>query len=179
MPITKVVVGDLLESGHSYIAHHCNCNTVKSHGLSASIATKFPSADIYSRRKRIGRRNATSEPSTPGTVEVIEQSSPLGGIEKDSQHIICLLAQWAPGKCGNFSRFYPDTYQDTQDNRELWFKKCLDEIDRLGFDEIAMPYLIGCGLAGGNWKRYEKLLNDSKTNIVLYKYAKGINDGQL
>ena len=159
MPIVKVVVGNLLESDHSYIAHQCNCNTVKSHGLASSIATKFPWADVYSQRKGIGKRNVAITPSTPGTIEIIS---------KDSQNIICLFAQWTPGKCGSFQRFYPDTYQDSSVNRQLWFKMCLDEIDKLGLDEIAMPYLIGCGLAGGNWKKYEKILNDAKTNIVLY-----------
>ena len=82
-----------------------------------------------------------------------------------------MFAQWTPGKCGNFKKTYPDTYQDTSMNRQLWFKQCLDEIDKLELDEIAIPYLIGCGLAGGNWGKYEKLLNTAKTNIVLYSLA--------
>jgi O-acetyl-ADP-ribose deacetylase (regulator of RNase III) len=160
MPIIKIIKGDLLESGYLYIARQCNCNTVKSHGLAGVIARKFPWADVYASRKGIGKRNAAVNPDTPGTIQIIS---------KDNQHIVCLFAQWTPGKCGSFQKFYPDLYTDTRENREMWFKMCLDEIDKLGLDEIAMPYLIGCGLAGGNWTKYEEILNEAKTNIVLYK----------
>jgi O-acetyl-ADP-ribose deacetylase (regulator of RNase III) len=162
MPIVKIVQGDITESGHPYIAHQCNCVTVTSRGLAASIATKFPWADVYSKRKAIGRRNCAINTSLPGTIEVLS---------KDGQNIVCMFAQWTPGKCGNFKKTYPDTYQDTSMNRQLWFKQCLDEIDKLKLDEIAIPYLIGCGLAGGNWGKYQKLLNTAKTNIVLYSLA--------
>jgi hypothetical protein len=30
----------------------------------------------------------------------------------------------------------------------------------LDTDEIAFPYGIGCGLAGGNWKRYEEMIEE-------------------
>ena len=89
----------------------------------------------------------------------------------DDQNIICLFAQWTPGKPTRFTRSYPDTYTDTKEDREKWFKMCLDEVDKLGLDEIAMPYQIGCGLAGGNWKKYEDMINNMSTNVVLYKLA--------
>jgi hypothetical protein len=31
-----------------------------------------------------------------------------------------------------------------------------------------MPYKIGCGLAGGNWEIYKKMLEECSTKIVLY-----------
>ena len=74
----------------------------------------------------------------------------------------------APGKTGKFQNYYPKTYDDSIENREIWFKKCLEEIDKLNLDEIVMPYKIGCGLAGGKWINYEKMLNNAKTNIILY-----------
>ena len=159
MPIVKIVKGDIIASNSKYIAHQCNCNTVKSHGFAELIATKYPWADVYSQRKKIGNRNATSCPSTPGTIQVLT---------KDNLTVICLFAQWAPGKSGKFQQYYPKTYDDTTENRELWFKQCLDEIDKLKLGEISMPYKIGCGLAGGDWKQYETILNNAKTNIVLY-----------
>jgi len=165
MVIVKIIKGDITESECKYLAHQCNCNTVKSHGLSKTIADKWPWADIYSKRVAIGYRNATIKPSIPGTIELITNQN---SDEDDKKMIICLFAQWAPGKCGDYARYYPKTYNDTKENRLAWFKECLAKIDELNLDEIAMPYKIGCGLAGGNWKTYEQILESTKTRIVLY-----------
>ena len=32
-----------------------------------------------------------------------------------------------------------------------------------------MPYGIGCGLAGGKWCEYKKMIEECKTKIVIYK----------
>jgi O-acetyl-ADP-ribose deacetylase (regulator of RNase III) len=159
MVIIKIVNGDITETDCKYIAHQCNCNTVKSHGLSKTIATKWPWADVYSKRVQIGARNATTQPSIPGTIELLTN----GDIT-----VICLFAQWAPGKCGDYAKYYPKTYVDTVENRLSWFKECISKIDDLNLDEITMPFKIGCGLAGGDWKIYEQILQDARTKIILY-----------
>lgn len=162
MVIIKIIEGDITETNHKYIAHQCNCNTVKSHGLSKTIADKWPWADIYSKRVSIGNRNATINPSIPGTIQLVTN-------EDENKTVICLFALWVPGKPGDYSKYYPKTYNDTTENRQLWFKECLDKIDELNLDEIAMPFKIGCGLAGGNWKNYENILQNAKTKITLFK----------
>lgn len=147
--IVKVIDADILYAPEQYIAHQCNCVTIHSYGLALSIARKYPAADIYKRR---------SVPDIPGTITIIPES----------KTIICMFAQWAPGKPYAFSRFYPFTYHDSGGMRLHWFKACLDNIDKLNLGTVAMPYNIGCGLAGGNWPEYEKLIADAKTPIVLY-----------
>jgi len=162
MVIIKKIAGDITETECKYIAQQCNCNTVKSHGLSKTLADKWPWADVYSKRVAIGSRNATIAPSIPGTIDLVSN-------EDKTKFVICLYAQWAPGKPGDYARYYPKTYSDTSENRIMWFKECIARIDELKLDEIAMPYKIGCGLAGGNWKIYEKILQDAKTHIIMYK----------
>ena len=159
MIIVKIIKGDITETEYKYIAQQCNCNTVKSHGLSKTIADKFPWADVYSKRIQIGSRNATSHPSTPGTIELLTNGN---------KTIICLFAQWAPGKSGEYSKYYPNTYDDTEINRQNWFRECMNKIDDLNLDKITMPYKIGCGLAGGNWNIYKEILEKAKTKIILY-----------
>ena len=161
MVIVKIINGDIIDSECKYIAHQCNCNTVKAHGLSKTIATKWPWADVYSKRVQIGTRNAAVNPSIPGTIELITN-------ENANKTVICLFAQWAPGKSGDYAGYYPKTYNDTKENRLTWFKECMTKVDELNIDEIAMPYKIGCGLAGGEWKTYEQILKSAKTKIVLY-----------
>jgi NCAIR mutase (PurE)-related protein len=43
----------------------------------------------------------------------------------------------------------------------------LDENKEYGV--VAIPYGIGCGLAGGVWSDYEKMLNNCSTQVVIYR----------
>lgn len=167
MPIIEIVNGNLLDASEPYIAQQCNCCTVKSHGLSASISKEFPWADVYKRRKLSGKNKKERKITIPGTIEI--DSCP-----SDNLKVIHMFAQYSPGKPNSFSRYYKDddieAIKDSFIDRQKYFKECLDLIDNdPNITIVAMPYLIGCGLAGGSWSDYEKLLNDSVTDIVLYK----------
>lgn len=159
MPIVKIIEGDLLKAKEYHIAQQCNCVTVRSHGLSKSIANKWPDADIYAKRKSIKGRNCAITRSIPGTIQKCNAKNKV---------IICMFAQYCPGKVGHYSRVYGSN--ETSEDRQKWFLECLNMIDNDdSINEVAMPYLIGCGLAGGNWDVYKKMLNNTKTHIVLYK----------
>lgn len=170
MTIIRKVSKDLLTASEKFIAQQCNCVTVKSHGLSAAISQRFKWANPYSTRKPISpTRNCADKKSTdkPGTVRTL--SSPSGPFS-----VLCLFAQWAPGQAGDYSKYYPSEYDDTPNNRLKWFKECLDVIDK---DEsvdspVAVPYLIGCGLAGGDWEKYSDLLENAKTDFVVYALSR-------
>lgn len=162
MPVVKIVHGDLLASGEKCIAQQCNCVTVKSHGLSAAIASKFPWADVYSMRSPKSA-NTAAQPSLPGTIAIT--ASPDG-----ETSVIHMFAQWAPGKPGAYERCYkPGPCPDTPEHRRQWFAQCLNEIDKLKLPRVAMPFRIGCGLAGGVWEMYLHMLNQATTPIVLYQ----------
>jgi len=120
------------------IAQQCNCKSKRGAGLSKDIAEKFPFADFYSSRK---------DDSRPGTIEV------RGDHKKKERFVMALYAQKSPGKAkGN----------DDAEQREEWFAECLDRIPRKykKLKSIAFPRGIGCGLAGGNWENYEKIIRD-------------------
>jgi len=158
MVIIKIVKGDILNSTEKYIAHQCNCNTIKSKGLSKHINTRYEWANCYDIRVKDGA-------DTPGTV--LEASHPQ---DPDNHHkILCLMGQWAPGKPNTYAHYYPSTYVDSYENRKIWFQKCMNLLDVNNYDTIAMPYGIGCGLAGGRWSDYKDILTNSTTNIILYK----------
>ncbi len=183
MPVIGVVKGDLLQAKERYIAQQCNCMTVKSHGLSAQIASRYPYGDHYKTRQPIhyGRNSASAESrDIPGTIKVL--ISPLDGqissaVDQTSNQvsadprIICMFAQWVPGKSGAFNQYYPGDYDDTPRNRQEWFLQCLKVMDEdPGINSpVAMPYTIGCGLAGGNWDVYQKMIVECKTEVVLYR----------
>jgi O-acetyl-ADP-ribose deacetylase (regulator of RNase III) len=138
------IVGDILDSKEKYICHQCNSVTIGSAGLARYIFDKYPYADIYSKR-----RNYETIP----IVEELPGNIIICGNGDDQRYIINLIAQFYPS--------YPrdDLFYDSTKMRENYFKECLDkikEIDQL--DSIAFPYKIGCGLAGGNWENYEKMI---------------------
>jgi hypothetical protein len=69
------------------IVQQCNCLTVKTHGLSQSIAERYPWANLYATRRPLGHRNLAikADRGRPGTIRILSN-----GIDPD---VICFLAQ--------------------------------------------------------------------------------------
>jgi len=144
MVVVEIVNDDLLNAKEVIICHQCNCTTSTPAGLALSIVKKYPSADVYKHR---------TKQSTPGTITLISID--------DKRSVIAMFAQINPS--------YP-LNADSTNARKYYFQQCLDEIDSMKLNEcVAMPYLIGCGMAGGNWNSYLEMLERCNTNIVLYK----------
>jgi O-acetyl-ADP-ribose deacetylase (regulator of RNase III) len=164
----SVVNADLITSQEEYIVQQCNCVATRPHGLSKTIADKF-TCDPYSSRKKIGNRNMASEECrpNPGSFEVFESS-------ENTPKIICLFAQYGMGKPYSYNNSYKQ-WEDSSASRLQWFKQGLRDIVKLQPRSLALPYKIGCGLAGGNWEKdYFPALkefseNNPKIRIVLYK----------
>jgi O-acetyl-ADP-ribose deacetylase (regulator of RNase III) len=155
--------GDVLTAKEEYIVHQCNCITTTTAGLARVITSKFPYAAPYSNRRPDPCRPSRCLPedvSKPGTIQVWR--SPTG----DSPHFIGLFAQYEPGKPSG---------DDSECAREEWFKYCLTLIEKVsGVKSIAIPWQIGCGLAGGNWKVYEEMIREWAERhpdilVVIYK----------
>ena len=162
--IIDTISGDLLCAKESYICQQCNCLTLKSHGLSKSISDKYEWANPYAIRPKKSA-NSTSEPDEPGTI--VEMSHPLKPDKYPT--VLCFMSQWCPGKPNKFNQYYSKEYADTVSEREGWFQNCLDILDENEYSTVAVPYGIGCGLAGGNWTNYKKMLDGCSTKVVVYK----------
>ena len=161
MVIINTVSGDLLDAKEP-ICQQCNCLTIKPHGLSKYISEKYSWADPYTIRP-IKTANTTSSPDEPGTI--VEFKNPLS----PENIVLCFMAQWCPGKPYVYKKYYSSKYDDTYINRKKWFQECLDILDKKKYDTVAMPYGIGCGLAGGKWVEYKKMIEECKTKIIIYK----------
>lgn len=79
------------------------------------------------------------------------------------ERVIGMMAQVNPGKPKG---------EETKKSREILFLKCLDQLPPA--KSIAFPFGIGCGLAGGEWTNYLKLIkfwakNNPKTQVFVYK----------
>lgn len=168
MPLT-IKSGDLLEATEDFIVQQCNCIALKPHGLSASITKKFPFADSYGIRRGLSGNLAIPEDrNIPGTISIM-------GNGQDQRFVINMFGQYSYGS--SYSTLNKNKqWQDSYEDRQLWFKNCLECISKkVKPKNLAFPYNIGCGLAGGNWEKdyYPMLEQFSKNNpdieIVLYK----------
>ena len=153
----KIIEEDILNSGALIIAHQCNCCSVDAKGLAKSIFDKYPYANNYKNRIK----NDKTTYSEPGTIEIFGEGT------KEAPFIINIYAQYFPG-VSEYANY-------TASLRRGWFKECLQHIEafvklnNIHLHNVAMPYNIGCGLAGGDWELYSKYLEESNLNIVLYK----------
>lgn len=138
-----IVEGDLLESDATYIAHQTNCtSTGAAGGVAKAIFKRFPESDSYTERRG---KKPPMKGQMPGDVEVRGRIMNLyaqfhgGGMAEDPNEI------------------------DQPGMRAWWFSQCLEKIAAMGFPQgtsIALPYNIGCGIAGGNWEStYEPMLD--------------------
>ena len=152
----RVVRGNLLEASEIVVAHQCNCTTTSSAGLAAALFAKYPAASYA----QCGKRE-------PGHVRFFQH---------DSDHtIVNLYAQQGPG--GPTPPGGGRHQQDTIANRFKWFETCMAELARYlrahGHRNVALPYLIGCGLARGRWSKYSLFIQEwagaNHIDVVLYQ----------
>lgn len=133
MADSKVVVkkGDVAQADEHYIAHQCNCTSPVVIGAARAIFLAFPVAGWYLRE-----------------------------IKEKRPEVATILVTKTGGKTiiNMFAQYYPGTskYFDRAENRLHWFVRCLNQITDEIEDgaHIAMPYGIGCGLAGGDMNSY-------------------------
>lgn len=148
-----IIYKSLFESKEDVIGHQCNCVTKYGKGLSKDLFSLFPYADDYS----------TDSTRITGTVKI-------HGDGKEKRYVANLFAQYYPGKC---------RYCETSEKRIIWMKSCLnalgDFMTKNNLKTLALPYGIGCGLAGGDWTQYRNLIEEfsaeNDIEIFLYKFA--------
>lgn len=160
--MAETVKCDLLACGADLIVQQCNAVTRRAHGLAASIAERFPYADIYAQRPGFSANTAAKA----SAVGVAVLCRPPAGSSDSEPIVACLIAQVAPGKPGGWARQYklrPE--DDTAEKREEYFATALDDLateirrSEGKIKSVAFPHGIGCGLAGGSWSRYEAMID--------------------
>lgn len=165
----KEIKGDITKIECDYICQQCNCIAVRPHGLSKTIADKLKVCP-YSRREADGNKNLAIPSDRPPLGSLLTEKSPIKDVS-----VICMFAQYSYGTPGQYYYSRNETFAD----RELYFQKCLDIINRrikkkkIKEDAvIAFPKRIGCGLAKGNWNNYYKMIENFSIgkNVLLVDY---------
>ena len=134
----NVIDGNLLDSNDTYIAHQCNCVTTKVSGVAKAIFEKYP----------IANDNENGTHGKFGEVKIHKIDN--------NRYILNMFTQYNTG----------DPKADKED-REVAFGQALLRMANALHNHskkngipftISLPYMIGCGLAGGNWEHYSMML---------------------
>lgn len=165
--------GNILNFECDIIVHQVNCVTKNCKGLSKFIFEKYLYSNYYKIRKFI--------PDKPGKTVILKPNK-----DEKGPMVANLIGQFYPGRPGGYyKKFYnfnnvniknPD---DSKENRLKWFLMGLKDLEKQinkikkykDYIEIAFPYKIGCGLAGGNWNNYLLILEEwanKYDDIIVY-----------
>jgi hypothetical protein len=145
---------DILTVDDGYICHQCNCVTRKSAGLAKLLFAKYPNANTYI---------DTTRTRTYGTIDVIG-------------NVVNIYAQYKPSKPKK-----NESSNDSRSRREYVFNHCLNLLktyligndmssETVQYKVIYFPYKIGCGLAGGNWIEYKKMIESFRDAVAEYGF---------
>ena len=172
--MTKLVNGDIFDekfrNSQTCIVHQCNCVAIIPHGLSKEIVENFGKyANGYKERKPLSKNIAmVCDRPQPGSI-MFSEGSP---------NVIALFSQFLFGRSSSLSRYkFNDDHinkgisKDTKKDRLLYFEQALTNLviqlvkynnnnNNNTIDTILFPYKIGCGLAGGNWRKYKKKIRN-------------------
>lgn len=151
--MVTVVKGDLLESGELFIGHQTNCFTMGA-GLARQIREKYPMVGEAFKRF-ISTHKDRSE--ILGKVQAVKISP--------YETVFNMFAQEYYGRDQQYTQY---------DQLMFCLLKVCDYIKKSSIDgRLALPYKIGCGLAGGDWNEVyniiQRISDDTGVDIVLYK----------
>ena len=139
----QVKDGNLLDVTEGIIAHQVNCFGVMGAGVALAIKETYPAAfDDYDKYCQLGK-------SLLGGIQVIQAT--------DQLKVINVFGQISLG-----TRTRQTSYDATD---EAW-----EVIGKLFGDQtIHIPYMMGCGLGGGNREIYKAILNRHHNDVVAMK----------
>lgn len=140
--------GDILRAVEPFLLHQCNCMSKSARGVAKSLFQRYPAANTY----------------TTGYKRVFGTASfhPTG---ENTPTIINAYAQRTPGKFKSLA--------DLEERKHTLEKILLSLPHHV--KDIAIPWRIGCGLAGGDWNEYFAMLTRCaeirQLRLVLYKFS--------
>lgn len=137
----RIIDGDILNVKHGIICHQINCQHKMGAGLAAQIRHKYPKhyADFMSAVPHLGGLCITQ-------------------INWDL-YVVGIYAQDYYGRTGLFTQ-YPALEKGLQAVARMSEKQHLP---------VYIPYGIGCGLAGGDWRIVSGIITKTLPNSIIVK----------
>ena len=146
------------------LVHGCNCYTTMGAGIAKQIKDYFPQAyraDLeFDKKFEYPNKKDKSIKLGKCSYAMIDRFITIDGIAYNNEGVIV-------------NAYTQDTFWDK--SKMLSYdaiRQCFIEIsDTVSFKEkvIGIPF-IGCGLAGGNWRIVERIINEIFTDRNIYVY---------
>jgi O-acetyl-ADP-ribose deacetylase (regulator of RNase III) len=133
----KIICKDILTVDQGIICHQVNCKGVMGSGIALAIKNKWP--DVYNQY----RRKFLEGGWNVGEIQIVEVGPNLN---------VCNIA----GQ-NNYGRGLQTNYEAI---KTAFFTLSLINKQKETPLPIYIPFLMGCGLAGGNWETYSKIIEE-------------------
>lgn len=143
----NIIIGDLLDITEGYIGHQVNTCGVFNAGIAKQIRLKYPSVYEAYLKKYANREWRL------GDLQVVHLEEPEG-------LSVCNIAgQRTYGRTGLHTNY---------EALQLGLKKLNDYSENIG-KHIYLPYKIGCGNAGGDWKKVSEIITRVIPSAIIVK----------
>lgn len=149
----KTMVGDLLEIDRGLVCHQVNCKMVMGAGLALAIRNKYPVA--YEEYEKLGRKVPPGQ--RLGLCQVVKVLPDL--------YVANLFGQFSYGRNGTKTDY--GALSSAVERLSEWRAKYRPDL------RIYAPCGIGCGLAGGDWKIVERILETFLPNDAIVRKGNG------
>ncbi len=146
----KIVEGDLLQASEDIIGHQVNCKGVMGGGVALQIKNTYPLVyEVYKLH--------------------CNGVNPTSNLLGDCQIVPCKMRLVA-NLFGQDGYGIGKQYTDLDALRKSLIK--LKDYAQDHNNSVALPYLIGCGLGGGNWDDVYKIIDDVFIDyeVTLYRF---------
>ena len=149
--MVRVVEGNLLDAKEDIIAHQVNCQGVMGSGVALCVKRKHP--HVFEQYKAVCQKAKRDKVQLLGRTQFVYL--------KTGQVVANMFAQV------NFG-----TKQQQTDYVAL--RKCFEEVAAKAKKwnaSVAMPYMVGCGRGGGNWRVVSAMIEEcfEGVDVVLYR----------
>lgn len=155
-----IIEGDLLDTPFQIIAHQVNCLGVMGAGLAKNLRQKYP--ELYTVYNEYCKLNDYDSDLLGNS---LLYDAPDGKI------VVNLFGQYNYGKDRRYTD-YDALEKAVKDAIRTIYCDAMKE-DGIQFC-IAIPYGLGCGLAGGDWEIVKKILEDieKEENVLFIAYQR-------
>ncbi|AMR46943.1 macro domain-containing protein [Bacillus mojavensis] len=154
----RIVKGNILDASEDIIVQQVNCKGVMGAGLAKAILSKYPNVKKeYQSFRNFNLNKGLTDKDLLGLVNYVRVS--------DVKVIANVFGQVNIKK----NRFDKTVYTKTEAlTRGL---KEVKELSKQLNKSVAIPYGIGCGLAGGDWNIISELIDSifSDYKVTIYK----------
>lgn len=149
--MVTIVEGNLLQAKEDIIAHQVNCKGAMGAGLAKQIRDQY--SVVYEKYVMLCARNRYNLLGACQAIEVVH-----------GKFVANLFGQQGYGRNRthtDYNALHSSLMQlrDFAEDRKL---------------RVALPYGLGCGLAGGNWQKVlgliESVFEDSSVDVTIYKW---------